>query len=247
MTGNRKRWFKKYYLRWIKTLKKQAGQLKDAMQKPHDLDCASRLQLHARVERLRRHFESYYDAMDAITKQDVLQVLSPSWRSTLEKPYLWIGDWHPALFINLFYALLGHQHSTENNARRYAPDDIFKKIEKIEKVLGTMVPALFHRLRTVQLSLGTSIAKDWLQVRNRPEASQEDRMAVFQGAVGAQLRDLTGIFVDANCLRRNIVCEILNASDVYQAGQYLQGLAQFQLSLRDPELARALQQFKLFF
>lgn len=64
--------------------------------------------LEAQVEALRLHFESHYDALDRAARQDVLQVLTLAWRTPLEKPYLWIGDWHPALFINLFHGLVAH-------------------------------------------------------------------------------------------------------------------------------------------
>lgn len=86
----------------------------------------------------------------------MLQVLTPTWRTPLEKPYLWIGDWHPALFINLFHGLVAHYldrlsieptMSKKNYYHRaglaYASQDLLNKVENIRMVLRAMVPALF--------------------------------------------------------------------------------------------------------
>lgn len=116
--------------------------------------------LEAQVEALSLHFESHYDALDRAARQDALQVLTPAWRTPLEKSYLWIGDWHPALFINLFHGLVAHYldrlslepaTSEKNYSRKaglaYASEDLLNKVENIKMVLRTMVPALFHRMR----------------------------------------------------------------------------------------------------
>lgn len=70
-------------------------------------------------------------------------------------------------------------------------------------------------------------------------------MVALESGFTAQIRELTEIFLDANQLRKNIFSEIVNASDAYQAAQYLQGLVQFQISLRDPDLEKVLKCSKL--
>lgn len=259
--AERKQVFQDYYLQWVQKLKKLHSQLKEALQ------CDDVIRVEAQVEALRLHFESHYDALDRAARQDVLQVLTPAWRTPLEKPYLWIGDWHPALFINLFHGLVAHYldrlslepaTSEKNYYRRgglaYASEDLLNKVENIRMVLRTMVPALFHRMRRVQLGLGGPIAKDWLLalLRDGQESSpgssrreDQDAVAALESGFTAQIRELTEIFLDANQLRKNIFSEIVNAADVYQAAQYLQGLVQFQISLRDPDLEKALKCSKL--
>ena len=103
-----------------------------------------------------------------------IRTLTPAWRTTLEKPYLWI-DRHPVLFINLFHGLAMHYNerpslepaTSKNNYYQRgglanASEDLLNKVENIKMVLCTMVPALFHRMRRVQLSVGSAIAKDSL-------------------------------------------------------------------------------------
>ncbi|KAL5551167.1 hypothetical protein UlMin_001343 [Ulmus minor] len=63
-------------------------------------------QLSTRVEIIRAHFQSYYEALDLAAADDVAQILYPDWRNPLEKPFLWLGDLHPYLFTNLLRSFL---------------------------------------------------------------------------------------------------------------------------------------------
>lgn len=42
------------------------------------------------VERVVQHYETYYEAKSRCENQDVLTMLSPSWRSKLEDAFLWM-------------------------------------------------------------------------------------------------------------------------------------------------------------
>lgn len=228
---------KEYYSEWIQSLKKQLlPQLEHALMRQRHQDERS-VCLLPHVERLRESVESYYTTLERAASEDVLLVLCPTWRSTtqLEKPFLWLGDFHPALLINLFRALLTH-HNDQSRGLASATDDLFTRIDRIEGVIGTMVPALFYRMRNVQMSIGTSLAKDWLIA----DAHGSNLRGVLGDGIEAQIGELREIFLDANRMRRNAVTEILSACDVHQAAHYLQGLAQFYVALADPHLASAL-------
>ncbi|XP_034674464.1 protein INAPERTURATE POLLEN1-like [Vitis riparia] len=43
---------------------------------------------------------------DLAASNDVAQLLYPEWRNFLEKPFLWLGDFHPYLFTNLLRSFL---------------------------------------------------------------------------------------------------------------------------------------------
>lgn len=65
--------------------------------------------LNQLVERVVQHYDKYYERKSRCENQDVLSVLSPSWRSKLEDAFLWIGGWRPSMAFMLLYSKLGLQ------------------------------------------------------------------------------------------------------------------------------------------
>ncbi|KAK9950249.1 hypothetical protein M0R45_005750 [Rubus argutus] len=61
------------------------------------------------VERVVKHYEHYYEEKSRWAKQDVLAMLSPTWTSSLEDAFLWIGDWRPSMEFHLLYSKCGLQ------------------------------------------------------------------------------------------------------------------------------------------
>ncbi|KAF9604283.1 hypothetical protein IFM89_004989 [Coptis chinensis] len=61
------------------------------------------------IDRVIQHYEDYYITKTISGKQDVLSVLSPSWTSTLEDAFLWIGGWRPSMAFHLLYSKFGLQ------------------------------------------------------------------------------------------------------------------------------------------
>ncbi|XP_068331917.1 protein DOG1-like 4 [Pyrus communis] len=61
------------------------------------------------VERVVKHYEHYYEVKSRWAKQDVLGMLSPSWLSSLEDAFLWIGGWRPSMAFHLFLSKSGLQ------------------------------------------------------------------------------------------------------------------------------------------
>ncbi|KAJ8769180.1 hypothetical protein K2173_000955 [Erythroxylum novogranatense] len=55
------------------------------------------------------HYEHYYKAKTRCSKVDVLSMLSPSWISSLESAFLWIGGWRPSMAFHLLYSKSGLQ------------------------------------------------------------------------------------------------------------------------------------------
>lgn len=61
------------------------------------------------IDQVVQHYEQYYRAKSRWAKEDVLGMLSPSWRSTLEDAFLWIGGWRPSMAFHLLYSKSGLQ------------------------------------------------------------------------------------------------------------------------------------------
>ncbi|KAL6542454.1 hypothetical protein OROMI_024056 [Orobanche minor] len=61
------------------------------------------------VERVVQHYESYYEEKSSWVKYHALSMFNPSWLSTLEDAFLWIGGWRPTMAFHLLYTKLGLQ------------------------------------------------------------------------------------------------------------------------------------------
>ncbi|XP_015955825.1 protein DOG1-like 4 [Arachis duranensis] len=65
--------------------------------------------LQALIDGVVKHYEYYYEAKSKCAKHDVLAMLSPTWRSSLEDAFLWIGGWRPSMAFHLLYSKAGLQ------------------------------------------------------------------------------------------------------------------------------------------
>ncbi|KAE9602756.1 hypothetical protein Lal_00049444 [Lupinus albus] len=72
-------------------------------------------ELQALISKVVKHYEYYYKAKSKWAKQDVLAMLSPTWRSSLEEAFLWIGGWRPSMAFQLLYSKCGLQFEAKMN------------------------------------------------------------------------------------------------------------------------------------
>ncbi|PIA47461.1 hypothetical protein AQUCO_01400245v1 [Aquilegia coerulea] len=75
------------------------------------------------INQVVQHYEEYYQAKSNWGKQDVLAMLSPTWTSSFEDAFLWIGGWRPSMAFHLLYSKSGLQ--------------LEAKLEEILRGLGT--------------------------------------------------------------------------------------------------------------
>nr|DAD31217.1 TPA_asm: hypothetical protein HUJ06_010068 [Nelumbo nucifera] len=192
---------------------------------------------------LYHHFQDYYEALDLAASDDVSQLLYPEWRNSIEKPFLWLGDFHPSIFTNLLRSFLNDSEDGNNFNNRdrrllfaLAWKDpskaLMSRIEQIECGLRLMVPALVDRARNAQAAFIERVAVDWENFEGRKEVAK----SIIAKAAMAQIEELVTIFLDANRLRRSILMEIMGATDVYQAALYLERLAEFFVGFLDTGL-----------
>ncbi|ESW31872.1 hypothetical protein PHAVU_002G275400 [Phaseolus vulgaris] len=66
-------------------------------------------ELQSVKDKVVEHYESYYKTKSRCAKQDVLAMLSPTWTSSLEDAFLWIGGWRPSMAFHLLYSKSGLQ------------------------------------------------------------------------------------------------------------------------------------------
>ncbi|XP_019195857.1 PREDICTED: protein INAPERTURATE POLLEN1 [Ipomoea nil] len=254
--------FKDYYSEWFNALKNvHLPQLRRAMLAA----TVSPAILSAHVDAMQRHFIAYYEALDLAALNDVAQALFPEWRNSLEKPFLWLGDLHPYLFTNLLRSFLeedddegsgdeeeedGRESRGENTggqpwylarAWRSPPRTLTARIDQIECGLRLMVPALAARARHAQAAFVDRVGREW----GRCEGRSEDAKSAVEESVAAEMEELVDVFVDANRLRRSVLSDIVNATDVYQAALFLESLAQFLVGFKDKKFLAQCEKFKM--
>ncbi|OVA15152.1 Transcription factor TGA like domain [Macleaya cordata] len=235
--------FKDFYREWIETLKKT---LLPLLRRSILVSSANLLSTH--VQMLHHHFQTYYQTLDLAASEDVSQLLFPTWRNSLEKPFLWLGDFHPNIFTNLLRSLLNNDSDEEDDKNvekqsnfplvwKYPSKNLMSKVEEIECGLRLMVPTLVKRYREAQSGFIDRVALDWIRCVGKPET-----LKAVGGDVLVQMEELMSVFVDANRLRRSVLTDIISATDVHQAALYLEGLAQFFIGFSDTELLRDFEQ-----
>ncbi|KAL9667003.1 hypothetical protein QQ045_001348 [Rhodiola kirilowii] len=261
--------FKDYYAEWLSTLKNTLlPLLAESISSPTPIP--SLVATH--VESLHQHFQSYYDALDLAATQDVSQLLFPEWRNSLEKPFLWLGDFHPYLFTNLVRSFLEDDEDEGEDggdgdwdwersikevrqnleifgrswkiamAWKNSSKGLVSRIDQIECGLRLMVPALVSRWRGAQAGLIERVGAEWVSVEGRKEGG---RKALIGQAMSAQMEELVSVFADANRLRSSVLSDILSALNVYQAALFLEGIAKFLVGFSDPDLLAEFERSKV--
>lgn len=223
------------------------------------------------VESLHQHFQSYYDALDLAATRDVSQLLFPEWRNSVEKPFLWLGDFHPYLFTNLVRSFLKDDEDENDEvddggedgeksikevrqnlemvgrswkvamAWKNGSKGLVSRIDQIECGLRLMVPALVSRWRGAQAGVIERVGAEWGSVEGRKDGGK----GLIGQAVSAQMEELVSVFADANRLRSSVLSDILSALNVYQGALFLEGIAKFLVGFSEPDLVTEFERSKI--
>ncbi|CAA7404830.1 unnamed protein product [Spirodela intermedia] len=198
---------------------------------------SSRL-LSVQVQSVHHHFQAYFQALDGAATQDVSQILCPSWRNAVERPFLWFGDLHPSIFVNLLRSFLLRSHGQGGGSA--APGDISPPFADAWKDPS---PRLTAEIREIECRLRRRVPQI-VQLHRRVQASFTERAAsefkehgeVSEEAAAAMTAELAGLFFQANRLRKSVLEDILEVLDVCQAAAFLEALCQLVLRLREEKL-----------
>ncbi|KAG0483620.1 hypothetical protein HPP92_011704 [Vanilla planifolia] len=105
--------FAQFFETWLAEQKRDLQSLHSAASFPPP---RTRDEASARDRRLRpliasvlSSYEHYYTAKAASARRDVLPMFTPTWTSSTENLFLWIGGWRPSMAFQLLYSKCGVQ------------------------------------------------------------------------------------------------------------------------------------------
>ncbi|CAH8315459.1 unnamed protein product [Eruca vesicaria subsp. sativa] len=226
--------------------------------------------LSSNVDLVLRHLVLYYETLDLAADHNTIpHLLFPTWRNSLETPFLFLGDIHPYLLTNLLRSFIDRENQDsdyeDEDTLRLIPDpvsqplklpaaawrdpsdELVMRIDQIECTMRLMVPVLMDRVRKAQRGFVARVSENWIgsyQVGKKRKTAVTTAAAsgsVDEAAKG-EMEELVSIFVDANRLRKSVIMDIVGATSEHQAALFLEGLCQFLGGFKDQVL---LQDFEV--
>ncbi|KFK28823.1 hypothetical protein AALP_AA7G053600 [Arabis alpina] len=248
--------FSSFYSDWSKTLTEtHLPLLRNSLS-----SAASSTVISTNVDLILRHLVSYYEALDlAADSNTISYLLFPTWRNSLETPFLFLGDIHPYLLTNLLRSYIDRENQDSDyedsldmsplkivNAWKDPSDELVTRIDQIECTMRLMVPVLMDRVRKTQRGFVSRVSENWVS------SYQSGKKKTATGALSSpvdvteaakeEMEELVSVFVDANRLRKSVITEIVGATNEHQGALFLEGLCQFLVGFKDQIL---LQDFEL--
>lgn len=240
--------FHKFFECWLVEQNQHLHDLISASSPARDGDDQA---LRPLIDRVMLHYEQYYKAKSRSAKQNVLAMFSPTWRSSFEDAFLWIGGWRPSMAFHLLYSKSGLQLEAQlaELIRGLATSDLAdlspsqlaliddrqrttihqeKAItEKFAKHQETVADAsmveLSHTITEMMRAGGGDAA-----VEN--EAAMEEEV---ESALAAKEEGLEEMLQMADDLRLSTLKEILNILTSMQAVHFLIAAAELHLRIHE--------------
>lgn len=186
------------------------------------------------------HFENYNNARAQLAKHDSPSFLAPTWGSTFENSFLWIGGCRPSLIVRLVYALCGshvNAHFEEflegirhgnlgeiSSSQLKSIDDLQAKTVKEEDKLSSRVASLQEMIADEPLVLLANTCR---------EVGETGGDEVVDKAMDSHALDMYNVLIEADKLRMNTLKGMLDILTPLQAIEFLVASKKLHLSLHE--------------
>ncbi|KAA0041261.1 transcription factor TGA2-like isoform X2 [Cucumis melo var. makuwa] len=101
--------FGEFFKKWMKEQNQYLTELISTVKGGGNKDNDGDIVAEALMKRVMEHYEHYYRVKSHWVEKDALGILSPSWISSFEDAFLWLGGWRPTMAFHLLYSKSGLQ------------------------------------------------------------------------------------------------------------------------------------------
>lgn len=231
-----------FYLQWIMAQERYLLELETSLESD-----MKEPELAILVSRVLEHYREYYEAKKTAAKQNVLQVMAPSWRNPLENALLWLGGWRPTVVFQLAYAEAGHQleaeledllENTDSATMASLSPEQLSTISDLQIKTVERENELSRRMAVLQQGLANEPLVSLARTEATAESSQqsadqqEEKPKTVRGFVNCKLRALEELLIDADNLRLETLDKMLKVLTVFQSAQYLVAAGHLRICIR---------------
>ncbi|KAI5671954.1 hypothetical protein M9H77_12318 [Catharanthus roseus] len=201
------------------------------------------------ITRVVNHYEHYYKTKSEWAEHHVLSILSPSWKSSLEDSFLWIGGWRPSMAFHLLYSKSGLQ--LEGGLGKLLQGIELRNLGDLSANQLMLVDGLQGKTIKEEREISEKLAKHQESVadttmvqlshvvteliRENDENGNgriDDDMRV-ESELGKKEEGLLNILRRADELRLNTLKKLVNILSPFQAAHFLIAAAELHLRLHD--------------
>ncbi|GAB4835520.1 hypothetical protein Ancab_000430 [Ancistrocladus abbreviatus] len=245
--------FKKIFECWLVEQERDLQELNSASHNCSD-STQTESTLRPLIVGVLRHYEHYYQVKALWVKRDVLAMMTPLWRSSLEDAFLWIGGWRPTMAFHLLFSKSGLQLEARldelicglstGDLGDLSPDQ-FRRIDELQRDTIRREKELTEKLAAHQEAVADSSMVDLSHVvsemiRNSSEPIREEEGGGgdsteerVQSALDTMEDVLGEMLLKADDLRLETLKNVIEVLTPIQAVHFLTAAAELHLRLHD--------------
>ncbi|CAK9319397.1 unnamed protein product [Citrullus colocynthis] len=206
------------------------------------------------MNRVIEHYEHYYKVKSYWVEKDPLGILKPSWISSFEDAFLWLGGWRPTMAFHLLYSKSGlqlegrlleliHGHSTGDLADLSSYQVL--KIDNLQRSIVKQEKEITEKMAKYQETIAdpSMVELSHVATKSKMETSRDDHQTDFMGeelklALARKEDGLKEVVKMADELRLATLKQIIGILTLTQRVHFLIAAAELHLRIHEWGLQR---------
>eukprot|EP00249_Psilotum_nudum_P009953 c22248_g1_i1 orf=128-940(+) len=236
--------YTEFYFKWIEDQEQQLHDMQSVLKQEEPEVREKNLQQV--ISEVIKHYRKYYEVKESAAKQNVLEIMSPKWKSPLENAFMWIGGWRPTMVFRLVYAETGQQLESElalllngidTPSMASLTSTQLSKIHHLQEQTQEVEDDLSYRMAVLQQAMTDQPLVALAQIEMcggvNSQGNSGSSASIMTAAVDDKLKELEELLIEADNLRFDTLFQMLKLLTPFQAVQYLVAAAQLQRALRN--------------
>lgn len=205
------------------------------------------------IKRVMEHYEKYYKVKSDWIERNVLEMLNPSWISSLEGAFQWLGGWRPSMAFHLLYSKSGLQledhlvdfiRGVPTGDLADLSSDQLVKIDGLQRVTIKKERETTEKMAKIQETIADPSMVELSHVVTKSQMGRGDSsnegliMDELKAALGRKEEDLKEILNMADELRLQTLNQIVEILTHPQTVHFLIAAAELHLRIHEWGLQR---------